>query len=462
MSRSTRRLASLLVACGLLGTSGLALAASPFTISFKGNDGEPIVNARFSLANGVRFATDSAGKLHFYEPGAMGERIRFAIECPSHVFNFVESDPVGVVVGLNPGASAYFTMDAPEGDSVTITALYVPGVTCSNPPDPYVSLSIPYVPDASDYFRIRIVDGATGRGVPLVQVHSPNRIYVSDSNGEVAFFEPDLMGQLGVSFDVETFGYELAGGPTVSLDVTSGGVATLALDRLDIAERIYRATGAGIYRDSSLLGLPQCSPSDPPPCIPPGQSLLNAEVLGQDTVQSTLYDGKIFWNWGDTRWLGGKQITRATAATSELEENGGLSPDVGTNYAYFSDANGAVRPIAPPCAAQVPPPPSPQFTWLLGLFTIVDPTTGLEELFSSYFFKRMEIVGDETVFVPIDYGIVSLDEAGEPGCSDSYTPPAVFETRASFGNDDAVHSRPVANGQAFEAPERTARPSSTS
>ena len=49
---------------------------------------------------------------------------------------------------------------------------------------------------AEDYFQIRIVDEATGRGVPLVEVTTVNGIRQwTDSAGIVAFHEPGLMNR---------------------------------------------------------------------------------------------------------------------------------------------------------------------------------------------------------------------------------------------------------------------------
>ena len=63
----------------------------------------------------------------------------------------------------------------------------------------------------------------------------------------------------------------------------------MKLKRTNIAERIARTTGQGLYRDSELLGLPHALPNLNP-----------AGVMGQDSVQATPYRGKIFWLWGDT------------------------------------------------------------------------------------------------------------------------------------------------------------------
>jgi len=132
--------------------------------------------------------------------------------------------------------------------------------------------------DSSDYSKIAVVDEETGRGVPLVELKTTNDVrYYTDSNGILAFFEPDLMGK-EVFFYVKSHGYEF----TEKLDedvgkilkATRGGSAVLKIRRVNVAERLYRVTGEGIYRDSVLVGHP----------VPIKQQLLNGKVMGQDSV----------------------------------------------------------------------------------------------------------------------------------------------------------------------------------
>src|SRR5262245_33681621 len=107
-------------------------------------------------------------------------------------------------------------------------------------------------------FAIEVVDDQTGRGVPLVELTTTSGVTnVTDSAGLVAFDEPGLMNQR-VFFSVKSHGYEFRkdgfGIRGISLDVKPGGSAQLKIKRLNIAERLYRVTGQGIYRDSVLLG----------------------------------------------------------------------------------------------------------------------------------------------------------------------------------------------------------------
>jgi hypothetical protein len=145
-----------------------------------------------------------------------------------------------------------------------------------------------------DYFAITVIDEQTGRGVPLVELETVNHMrWWTDSNGIVAFNEPGLMNE-EVYFHIRSHGYEypkdMFGFRGLKLKPARGGKTTLKVKRLNIAERLYRITGEGIYRDSILVGHP----------APTQRPLLNGQVMGQDTVIATPYREKIYWFWGDT------------------------------------------------------------------------------------------------------------------------------------------------------------------
>lgn len=194
---------------------------------------------------------------------------------------------------------------------------------------------------ASAWFRIQVVDEQTGRGVPLVELTTTaNQRFVTDSAGNVAFCEPGLMDQ-PVFFTIASHGYEYPadgfGIRGVALTPAAGGNATIKIKRLNIAERLYRVTGGGIYRDSVLLGLP----------TPIEQPLLNAKVFGQDSVQNAIYQGKLLWIWGDTcRPAYPLGTFHAPGAISQLPEHGGLDPSVGVNLTYFVGDDGFARGLA--------------------------------------------------------------------------------------------------------------------
>ncbi len=217
------------------------------------------------------------------------------------------------------------------------------------------------------YFKIQVVDRQTGRGVPLVELRTVNGIkYFTDSNGIVAFYEPGLMDK-EVFFFVESHGYEFPkdgfGFRGIRLKTTPGASAAVKIDRLNIAERLYRVTGQGIYRDSVLTGQP----------VPLQNPLLNGQVAGQDSVLTCLYtcpersrrNGRLFWMWGDTARpsypLGNFAMS---GAVSDLPENGGLDPAVGIDLEYFVDETGFSKPMSPL--------KEPGLVWLDGLLTVKD------------------------------------------------------------------------------------------
>ncbi|HVR75186.1 MAG TPA: hypothetical protein VMT52_12670, partial [Planctomycetota bacterium] len=226
------------------------------------------------------------------------------------------------------------------------------------------------LPAAEPPFRIQVVDAATGRGVPLVELQTVNNIrYYTDSQGIAAIDEPGLMGR-NVFFHVKSHGYEYPkdgfGYRGKALAVTAGGSGKLTLKRLNIAERLYRVTGAGIYRDSLLTGMP----------VPIREPLLNAQVFGSDSVLSAVFKGKLHWFWGDTNRpsypLGN---FHTPGATSRLPADGGLDPAVGIDLEYFTGPDGFARAVA------AMPGEGP--TWLNGL-TVVPDENGREQLFAVY------------------------------------------------------------------------------
>jgi len=215
-------------------------------------------------------------------------------------------------------------------------------------------------------FAIEVVDDQTGRGVPLVELTTTSGVTcITDSAGLVAFDEPGLMNQR-VFFSVKSHGYEFRkdgfGIRGIALDVKPGGSAQLKIKRLNIAERLYRVTGQGIYRDSVLLG------REPPIKEP----LLNAQVTGCDSVVSAIYRGKLYWFWGDTNqvayFLGNYNVP---GATSSLE----FDPARGVDLDYFVGEKGFAKSV---CKM-----PGDGPTWIGGLAALKD-AEGRERLLCGY------------------------------------------------------------------------------
>jgi hypothetical protein len=246
---------------------------------------------------------------------------------------------------------------------------------------------------ASDYFRIAVVDDQTGRGVPLVELETVNGlIFMTDSNGLVAFNEPGFMGQETYSF-VRSHGYEIPkdgfGNAGVRLRPAAGGSAQIKIKRLNIAERLYRITGEGIYRDTVLLG--EKTPLRKP--------VLDGQVLGQDSVMAVPYRGKLYWFWGDTNRASYPLGHFGTSgATSLLPGQGGLDPAAGVDLDYFVDNTGFSRKMCPNFGEGL--------IWIEGVLTVPD-EKGQERLITQY--MRMKGLGEM-----LDHGIaVFNDEKGE-------------------------------------------------
>ncbi|HKQ40418.1 MAG TPA: hypothetical protein VJ063_20270 [Verrucomicrobiae bacterium] len=215
---------------------------------------------------------------------------------------------------------------------------------------------------STEYFKIQIVDDQTGRGVPLIELRTVNSIsHWTDSAGVIAFHEPGLMNR-EVYFHVQGHGYtypkDFFDNRGVRLTPTAGGSATVKVKRVNIAERLYRMTGQGIYRDTLLLG-------EKPPIH---EAALNGEVMGQDTVIAALYRGQLYWFWGDTERasypLGNFGSSGATSEPSD-------DPAVGINLRYFTNEVGFSKPMCPY--------PKEGLRWIEGLMTLPD-SNGVERL----------------------------------------------------------------------------------
>ena len=268
---------------------------------------------------------------------------------------------------------------------------------------------------SSSWFAIRVVDAETGRGVPLVELETVNHLrFYTDSNGTVAFREPGLMDRQ-IFFHLRSHGYEYPkddfGYRGVRLKTTPGTEAVLKLKRLNIAERLYRVTGAGIYRDSSLLGR----------SAPIEQPLLNGMVFGSDSVVTAVYRGRLHWFWGDTNRpsypLGNFHVPFATSLLPGL---GGLDPGLGVNLTYAVGKNGFAKE-----AAKMP---GKGPTWIDGLVVLPDKNQR-PRLLAQY----VKIKSPLTVY---ERGVVQFDDERQQ-----------FGHRATFPKDAPLypHGHPFLN-----------------
>ncbi len=239
----------------------------------------------------------------------------------------------------------------------------------------------------ADWFGIHVVDAATGRGVPLITLTTTNHVaHVSDNAGWIAFQEPELM-ERSVFFHVSGPGYTVPkdgfGYAGVRLTPKAGAIAEVKLTRANLAERLYRVTGEGLYRDAALLG-------QPVPVAYPSFS----GVTGQDSVQAVPWQGRVFWLWGDTTIpsypLGN---FHCTCAWSDLPSRGGLEPARGIALEYLTGPAGAPRPMVPST--------EPGVVWVFGLLVVPD-AVGQEHLVGH--FGRFKDLGTR-----LAHGLVEFD-----------------------------------------------------
>ena len=231
-------------------------------------------------------------------------------------------------------------------------------------------MSISSALSAADPFAIQVVDAATGRGVPLVELSTVNNVrFVTDSAGFAVIDEPALENER-VFFHVKSHGYDLPadgfGYRGKAFRVVPDRIAKLELQRINVAERLYRVTGAGIYQDSVRLGRE----------VPLQRPLLNAGVLGSDSVVSAVFRGRVHWFWGDTNLpqypLG---IFHVPGAISRLPSDQGLDPARGVDLEYFLNDAGQAKET---CRMAGDGP-----TWIDGL-TVLTTENGRERMFAHY------------------------------------------------------------------------------
>mgnify|MGYP006277447197 CR=1 FL=1 len=289
---------------------------------------------------------------------------------------------------------------------------------------PYYVKASEKVENSNKYFQIKIVDDQTGRGVPMVEIRIVNNLrYYSDSNGIVAFYEPGLMN-IETFFHVKSHGYEYPadgfGYRGTILTPESGESVTLSIKRINIAERLYRITGEGIYNDSILTGKP----------VPLKNPLLCGKVMGQDSVLHEKYRGKIFWIWGDT----GKPSYplgnfSSSGAVSELPGKGGLDPAKGVNLQYFVNENGFSKKMAPF--------DEPGMIWLEALISVKDDDDN-EKLVAV--FNRMKSLGEkyERGFVIFNDN-KEIFEKVKTFDKNRITAPSGHPLRRNLGNEEMLY-----------------------
>lgn len=237
-------------------------------------------------------------------------------------------------------------------------------------------------------FRIELVESGSGWPVPLVELRTTHQErWHSDNGGLVAFDDPDLMGH-EVWLEVTGHGYEVArdgfGNRGVRARPTPGGRHRIELRRTQLARRLGRLTGSGLFAETRKLGLE--APAT------------EAAVLGCDSVQVALHRGRLHWFWGDTTLAGYPLgIFDGTGATSGVPFVQGVEPPVVPLITWWKDAGGRPRAIAPM--------PGDGPTWITGCASVPD-ASGNPRLVAAYMKIRPPM---ETY----EWGLCAWDDAAQ-------------------------------------------------
>lgn len=184
--------------------------------------------------------------------------------------------------------------------------------------------------------RIEVVEKGSGWPVPLVELRTTSHVsFYTDNAGVAAFDLPEFMNR-ETWLNVESHGYEVDkdgfGNRGVRFVPVPGGTKRIEVKRTNVAKRLGRLTGAGIFGESQKLG---------------GYSnWVESGVVGQDTVELAAYRGKLFWGWGDTGIFSYELgLFRTTGATTSLQPLKSFEPPLELAFNYFRDAKGNVRNI---------------------------------------------------------------------------------------------------------------------
>ena len=219
---------------------------------------------------------------------------------------------------------------------------------------------------AAEPCRIEVVDKENGWPVPLVELRTTHHArYITDNAGVIALDDPELFGReiwfsvIGHGYGVKADGFGLRG---VRLRPEAGKTLRIEVTRTNIAKRLGRITGAGIFAESQKLG--------------EHADWRETGVFGCDSVQDSVHDGRHFWLWGDTTLphypLG---VFDGTSATTDLRPLTKFEPPVKLQLNYFRDEQEKPRGVAKM--------PGSGPTWVTGYVSLPD-KTGKSRLVGSY------------------------------------------------------------------------------
>lgn len=225
--------------------------------------------------------------------------------------------------------------------------------------------------------RIEVVDKENGWPVPLVELTTTSRVsFWTDNAGVVAFDLPEFMGR-ETWLTVFSHGYEVPkdgfGYRGVRFTPEPGGEFRIEIERKQIAKRLGRLTGAGLFAEAQQCG--------------GFRDWKESGITGCDTVQTALYGGKLHWIWGDTDLPGYPLgIFHTSAAVTERRPLLSLKPPTAIRYDYVEEKPGVPRGVAKM--------PGDGPTWLSGFVALPD-RAGREHLVATYAKIRGKLAPEE-------------------------------------------------------------------
>lgn len=214
--------------------------------------------------------------------------------------------------------------------------------------------------------RIEVVEKGSGWPVPMIELRTTHQMrFITDNAGLIALDAPELMGRetwftvIGHGYEVRKDGFGMRG---VRLTPEPGKTLRVEVNRVNIAKRIGRLTGAGLFAESQKLG---CE-----------LDWKDSGVFGCDSVQNAVHRGRLFWAWGDTTMpnypLGIFDMSSATTAVQPLASQ---EPPLRLKFDYFTDDKGRQRGVAKM--------PGSGPTWVSAYVSLPD-KTGAQRLVGSY------------------------------------------------------------------------------
>ncbi|TWT85755.1 hypothetical protein Pla123a_05620 [Posidoniimonas polymericola] len=236
--------------------------------------------------------------------------------------------------------------------------------------------------------KITVVDAENGWPVPLVELTTTSHVeFVTDNAGVVAFDLPEFMGR-ETWLTVASHGYEVPqdgfGYRGVRVTPTAGGDLTIKIERKQIAKRLGRLTGSGLFAEAQQLG--------------EHRPWRESGVVGSDTAYAAEHRGRLHWIWGDTGLPGYPLgIFQTPGAVSELTPLTSFEPPIAVRYDYFRDQRGKVRNLVPI--------PGKGPTWTSAVVSLPD-TRGEPHLVGTYAKIPEHLAANEM-------GLVEWNEAAE-------------------------------------------------